>query len=132
MIQRYAAFTLMMALAACSKRSDKRAAADSIAAGESAAAPTDSVVPPASSAAPESTPPASTPDSTPDSVAMRETKSDSGRKPRLPKSAVTDTGFRAPRESLRVRPPERHPVYPPIKRPLKLPKDSDSTKRDTT
>lgn len=115
MFHRYLPLTLVVALvAACGRSGNERGAADSAAAARGATPP-------------DTTPPPETP---PESTSTAASDSSAGRKPRPSKSGVTDTGYREPRESLRVKPPERRPNYPPLKHPLSNP--DSTTKRDTT
>lgn len=105
MFHRYLPLTLVVALvAACGRSGNERGATP-----------------------PDTTPPPETP---PESTSTAASDSSAGRKPRPSKSGVTDTGYREPRESLRVKPPERRPNYPPLKHPLSNP--DSTTKRDTT
>lgn len=135
MMLRYVCVALVMTLAACAKSRDKRASAETSAgSGGVVPPPAAESVPPA--AAESTTAPASESASASAAMGGRDTARASGdsappKRSQLPKGAVTDTGYRPPRDSHGFKLPERHPVYPPIKRPLTLPQDS-TPKPDTT
>jgi hypothetical protein len=137
MMLRYVCIALVMTLAACAKSRDKNAAAETSAdSGAAAPAPASAAESVPSAAAESTTAPAAESASASAATGAHDTtraSRDSAppKRPQLPKSAVTDTGYRPPRDSLGFKLPERHPVYPPIKRPLTLPKDT-TAKPDTT
>lgn len=130
MSPRYVPLALMTVALACAKSGERRAA-------DSAATP--SAAPPSadSAAVRETAVPPATRESVPrESAATSRRDSAAGRRSRLPKGAVTDTGFRPPGDSLHIKGPERRPPYPPLKGPLKVPQESttrsDTISRDTT
>ncbi|HEX6533084.1 MAG TPA: hypothetical protein VF041_00720 [Gemmatimonadaceae bacterium] len=157
MITRYVALALAMVAMACARSRDKgSAAADSAAArqgvgadsvaGGAAGAPLDSGASPATPApaASESTTAARDSASAPTGARRAATAADSAiqrardsliaSRRHLHKGAVTDTGYRPPPVTPRAKQPERRPMYPPLEKPLAVPRDSGDTSgaSDTT
>lgn len=146
MMHRILPLAIAVAMAACAKSGDDRGVpADS---GSAAAPqPTTGAAAPADTGAGQSPAPAesmgaegtgaesttapSTParergTASPESTRPPASPGDSGTRPRprLPKGAVTDTGYRPPRDTITPKLPERRPMYPPFDR-------RDTTSRDS-
>jgi hypothetical protein len=133
MLSRALPFTLLLALAACAGGGGGGSDAHSGASGSAGRerAPdraTDRATEGATEGAPERASDRAT-----DRVADTTHPADTTRRRPL-KSGVTDTNFRSRTDSLRIKPPERRPLPPPLDRPLGVPPaDSSPPKKpDTT